>query len=99
MGTYTALTGLYLHKLFIMSIAVGLIIVVLLSTHYIMDYDYDKKAGKRTLSTLTGSKKGALILLAGEILIAYLIIISVSYTHMTLPTNLRMCSSRWWPYQ
>ena len=75
MGTYTALTGLYLHKLFIMSIAVGLIIVVLLSTHNIMDYDYDKKAGKRTLSTLTGSKKGALILLAGEILIAYLIII------------------------
>lgn len=80
MGTYTALTGLYLHKLFIMSIAVGLMIVVLLSAHNIMDYDYDKKAGKRTLSTLTGSKKGALILLAAEILIAYLIIIYLTLT-------------------
>ncbi len=79
-GTYLALTGLYLNKLCIMSFAIGLMIVVLSSTHSIMDFDFDKKTGKKTLSILTGSKKGALILLGIEILVAYLIIIYLALT-------------------
>lgn len=104
MGTYTALTGLYLNKLFIMSIAVGLIIVVLLHTHNIMDFDYDKQNGKNTLCTLIGSKKGALAALAVEILTAYLIIIYLAFTKqfsywilasiaLTLPLSIKLIVS------
>ncbi len=104
MGTYTALTGLYLHKLFIMSIAVGLMIIVLLHAHNIMDFDFDKKTGKNTLCTLIGSKKGALIALAIEILIAYLIIIYLAITKqfspwilssviLTLPLSIKLITS------
>ena len=32
------------------------------------------------------------------IILLILGIVSVSYTHLTLPTNLRMCRSRWSPY-
>lgn len=104
MGTYTALTGLYLHKLFIMSVAIGLMVVVLLDTHNIMDFDFDKKTGKNTLCTLIGSKKRALILLGGQILIAYLIIIYLALTKqfscwilasvvLTLPLAVKLITS------
>ncbi len=104
MGTYTALTGLYLHKLFIMSIAIGLIIVALSTTHSIMDYDFDKKTGKNTLCTLMGSKNGAVTLLGTEIFIAYLIIICLALTKqfpywillsvaLTLPLSVKLLLS------
>jgi len=80
MGTYTALTGLYLHKLFILSIAIGLMIVVLSTAHSIMDFDFDKNTNKKTLCILTGSKNGAVTLLGAEILIAYLIIFCLALT-------------------
>lgn len=103
-GTYTALTGLYLHKLFIMSIAIGLMIIVLSETHSLMDFDFDKKTGKNTLCLLAGSKKGALILIAAEILIAYLIIIYLAVTKqfsywilasivLTLPLSVKLIIS------
>ena len=37
-------------------------------------------------------------IIAGGKLIFSIILITVSYTHLTLPTNLRMCRSRWSPY-
>ena len=38
-------------------------------------------------------------LLTGELLTASLIaLIAVSYTHLTLPTIVRWCRSRWSPY-
>lgn len=78
MGTYIALTGISTggnaQRLFILSIATGLMIIVLLGAHSLMDYDYDKKNNKHTLCTLIGTKKRALILIGAEILIAYLIV-------------------------
>ena len=78
-GTYVALTGISagvnIQRLLILSVAVGLMIVLLLDAHNLMDYDYDKKNGKHTLCTLVGSKKRALAVIGAEILISYLIII------------------------
>lgn len=104
MGTYTALTGLYLNKLLIMSFAVALMIVVLLHTHNIMDFDFDIKTKKNTLCTLIGSKKGSLIALGIEILIAYLIIFYLAITQqfswwiltsviLTLPLSIKLIIS------
>ncbi len=81
MGTYTALTGLYSQKLLILSFAVGLMIVVLLDAHNLMDYEYDKKNGKHTLCTAVGSKKRALYIIAAEIIVAYLILIYLAITN------------------
>ena len=79
MGTYIALTGdttgAQVNRLLTLSFAVALIIMVLLDSHSLMDYDYDKSNGKNTLCTLVGTKKRALALIAAEIIIAYLIII------------------------
>ncbi len=84
MGTYFALTGdltsTSAAKLLALSIAVGLIIMVLLDAHNLMDYDYDKNNGKHTLCTVVGSKKRALALISAEIIIAYLIIIHLAVT-------------------
>ena len=81
MGTYTALTGLYSQKLLILSFAVGLMIVLLLDAHNLMDYEYDKKNGKHTLCTAVGSKKRALYIIAAEIIVAYLILIYLAITN------------------
>ncbi len=79
MGTYIALTGITTgsnaQKLFVLSFAIGLMIMVLLDAHNLMDYDYDKSNSKHTLCTAIGTKKRALALIAAEIIIAYLIII------------------------
>ncbi len=74
-GTYIALCGRFSVPLLILSFAVGLMIIVLSEAHNVMDFDYDKKAGKKTLCTLIGTKKGSLALIAFEILIAYMIVI------------------------
>ena len=80
MGTYIALTGRFAPELLLMSIAVGLMIVLLLDAHNLMDYEYDKNTNKKTLCTLLGSKKRALVLIGAEILIAYLIIAYLVFT-------------------
>jgi len=108
MGTYTALTGnitgVYAQKLLILSIAVGLIIMVLLDAHSLMDFDYDKSKGRHTLCTLTGTKKRSLVLISAEIIIAYLIVtylaISGQFTYwillsviLTAPLSVKLISS------
>ena len=80
MGTYIALTGRFAPELLLMSVAIGLMIVLLLDAHNLMDYEYDKNTNKKTLCTLLGSKKRALGLIGAEILIAYLIIIYLVFT-------------------
>lgn len=80
MGTYIALTGRFAPELLLMSVAIGLMIVLLQDTHNLMDYEYDKNTNKKTLCTILGSKKRALTLIATEILIAYLIIAYLVFT-------------------
>jgi len=74
-GTYLALTGRYMPEIMILSIAIGLMTVVLLDTHSLMDFDFDKRTGKNTLCILAGTKKRALALIAVEILISYAIVL------------------------
>lgn len=103
-GTFTALTGRYSFGLMILSIAVALIIIVLLSSHSLMDFDFDKRTGKNTLCILAGTKKRALVLIGAEILGAYLIVTYLAFTKQfsywilssiifTLPLAVKLISS------
>lgn len=79
-GTFLALTGRFSSELAVLSVAIAFMMIVLLDSHSLMDYDFDKRVGKNTLCTLVGSKKRALVLIGAEILISYLIIIYLALT-------------------
>ena len=104
MGTYIALCGRFSIPLLILSIAIGLMIVVLSEAHNVMDFDYDKKTDKKTLCTLIGTKKGSLVLIAFEILSAYAIVLYLAISGQfsywillsilfTTPLNVKLIAS------
>ncbi len=77
-GTYFVMTKSFSLEMMIASISTGLLTVGLLHTHTLMDYDFDKDNNKKTLSSLAGSKKNAVIVQGIIMFLAYAnILISV----------------------
>ncbi len=61
--------------LLLVSVLVGILTVILLDTHALMDFDSDKESKKRTLLIIFGSKKNALFFLFSLIFLSYVIMI------------------------
>lgn len=71
-GTYFVMLGHFSKDVLLLSISTGLLTVGLLHTHAIMDYEFDIKDNKKTLCTILGSKKRAVIALGVMMAIAYI---------------------------
>lgn len=71
-GTYLVLTGLFSTKILIFSISVMLLILALLGTNSIMNFEYEKSVAKKTFSTFFPSKKAAVVALCVLICLSYL---------------------------
>ncbi len=72
LGTYYVMAHGFSRELMFMAISTGLLVVAVLYTHMLIDYESDKQDNKITLSRLMGTKHNAFILLIAMILAAYL---------------------------
>lgn len=70
-GAFYALTSTNSSLIFSLSIAFGLMISILSITHSVMDYEYDKETGKKTIPVMLG-KEGAIALIEGLIIISHI---------------------------
>lgn len=75
LGVYVAACGVLDFSTLFISVPVGLLVMNIVYTHAIMDYEADKQAGKNTLAVLIGNKNGMLVCLACLLSIAYACII------------------------
>lgn len=99
-GVYFVMTKSFLWEAILISISTGLLTVVLLHVHALMDYDFDIKENKKTLCTILKSKQNAYIALVLMVLGAYINIlvgiglnifpIQYSLTFLTLPLGLEL---------
>lgn len=71
LGTYYVMTHSFSKELMFMAISTGLLVVAVLYTHMLIDYESDKQDNKITLSRLMGTKQNAFILLIAMISAAY----------------------------
>ena len=78
-GVYYVMCGGFSYRIFVLSIACGLIVNSILYSSMILDYDEDYVSGKSTLCTRLGSKKSALNAFALLYIFAYIFIIYFSY--------------------
>ncbi len=78
-GTYFVMTKSFSPEIMVISISTGLLTIGLLHTHTLMDYDFDVKNNKKTLSSLAGSKKNAVIVQGVIMFLAYLNILAGIY--------------------
>ncbi len=70
-GTYFVMTKTYSPEIMFISISTGLLTIGLLHTHTLMDYDFDKDNNKKTLSSIVGSKRNAVIMQGIIMFLAY----------------------------
>lgn len=94
-GVYYVMTGLYSNDLYILSIPTTIITIVLLYIHTIMDYDFDKNEGKKTIANSFKNKIDSLIVLKILLILAYMSLIplcifdildwQVFFTFLTIP--------------
>jgi 1,4-dihydroxy-2-naphthoate octaprenyltransferase len=73
-GVYYASCGTLNPVIWIVSIPVGMLVANIIFTHSIMDYDPDKRIGKKTLAVLLNSKKMMLAVSALFIYLPYVFI-------------------------
>lgn len=71
-GVSYVMLGFISDEALLLSISTGLLTVGLLHTHALMDYDFDIIDKKKTLCTISGSKRNALLLLGAMMILAYL---------------------------
>ena len=71
MGTYFVMCGEFALVPVLVSVSTGLLTVVLLHVHTLMDYDFDVKENKKTLCAILGSKKKAFYALVIMLVLAY----------------------------
>jgi len=72
LGTYYVMTHSFSKELMLVAISTGLLVVGVLYTHMIIDYDNDKKDNKITLCRLLKTKENSLVLLVAMMVLAYL---------------------------
>jgi len=75
LGTYYVMTHGYSKELMLVSISTGILVIAVLSTHMLVDFDNDKEDNKITLCRLAGTKPRALRFLTKFIALAYLNIV------------------------
>lgn len=75
-GAFYAACGTITSSVLIMSVPVGLFVANILFVHSIMDFEPDKKIGKRTLAVLLNNPKLMLITLSIILFIPYIIVAS-----------------------
>jgi len=86
LGTYYVMTHSFSRELMFVAISTGILVVAVLYTHMLIDYDSDKQDNKITLCRLTGSKQNAFKWLVIMTSTAYLNIIFLVAFHF-LPTK------------
>ena len=74
-GVFYVMTGLYSWEVVLLSVPTMIMTVVLLYIHTVMDYDYDKNEGKRTLANSFENSTASLIILKILLTAAYLSVI------------------------
>ena len=74
-GSYFAITGWFDKTVFLISIASGIMAVILLITHSIMDFEHDINKDKKTLPVMLKDKRTCINTTAYLIITAYLITI------------------------
>lgn len=79
LGTYYVMTHSFSRELMLMAISTGILVVAVLYTHMLIDYESDKADNKVTLCRLAGSKHNAFVLLVSMVLAAYLNIVALVY--------------------
>ena len=72
LGTYYVMTHDFSKELMLVAISTGLLVVAVLYTHMIIDFDSDKKDNKITLCRILKTKSNSLILLVAMMVLAYL---------------------------
>lgn len=102
-GGYYALCKGCNTSLFLLSWAIFFSTLVLLHTHHLMDWEFDVKAGKKTLCILSGDKPRAISALRGMIIASYMIVVigvlaslfnpKMLYVFLTLPIATKLISS------
>lgn len=85
LGTYYVMTHGFSKELMLMAISTGLLVVAVLYTHMLVDYDSDKADNKITLCRLLGSKENALKGLVTMVLLAYANIALLVFLHQLPP--------------
>lgn len=72
LGTYFVMTGSYSLTPLAISVSTGILTVVLLHVHTLMDFDFDIKENKKTLCAMLKSKEKSLHALGAMLILAYL---------------------------
>ena len=70
-GVYFVMTGNITKQVLAISVPVAIFTVAVLMVHALMDYDFDKVSGKKTLCILAGSKIAALNMIFALIVLAF----------------------------
>ncbi len=70
-GVYYVMTGTYSNDVYILSIPTTLMTVVLLYVHTVMDYNFDKNEGKKTVANSFKNPKESLIILKYLLTLSY----------------------------
>ena len=70
-GVYYVMTKTYSKEVFLLSIPTMLVTVILLYTHTIMDYEFDKHEGKKTLANSFKTPTASLVILKWLTILAY----------------------------
>ncbi len=86
LGIYFVMTSNVSFSVFLLSLPIALMTILLLDAHALMDYDFDKINGKKTICILAGSKINALKIIMMMILLAYFILILLVFLHI-VPTS------------
>jgi 1,4-dihydroxy-2-naphthoate octaprenyltransferase len=99
-GLYFASTGVVHSSVWFLSFPIGLLVSNILFTHDIMDFEADKKSGKKTLCVILGNQRINLVVSLLFIFIPYIIILSGVIFHflsiwmlllfVTLPQAVRL---------
>ncbi|MDL2257152.1 prenyltransferase [Bacteroidales bacterium OttesenSCG-928-I14] len=75
-GVYYAACGIWNYSVLFVSVPVGMLVMNIVYSHAIMDYEPDKEVGKNTFAILLKTKKNMIIFHAFLVSFAFVIIIS-----------------------
>jgi len=85
-GVYYAIAGEYNSGVIFIGFSVGLLVMNIVYTHAIMDYEPDKQVGKMTLAVLLDDKKKMLLVQLLMLLMAFgLIVVAVALRFLPVP--------------
>ena len=88
MGTYFVMTGTITPQVILISIPVAILTVIVLMIHALMDFDFDKQSGKKTLCIIAGSKIAALHMIFALLVFAFAITLGlIGFNYLPIETG------------